>query len=201
MRPHLCNAFRKGDGPFRRICNHDDYFIRAFFFFGYHLHKPPTQLFKFISTLTRVKFTNAGRDSASFRWRNEGYFFLRVHRFRYFALLWKIFDIYQSEGLRRRGKGHWFFGAILTILYIFCRCVNITDIGLGYLSTMPCMQILFLRWCSQIRDGGVQHLSTMRSLRVLSLAGTYSINIVPMLRNQPVTPRAEARGLTFRFLF
>lgn len=57
------------------------------------------------------------------------------------------------------------------IYFVVNRCVNITDIGVGYLSTMPCVQVLFLRWCSQIRDSGVQHLSTMRSLEILSLAG------------------------------
>ncbi|XKL63036.1 hypothetical protein PGB90_005400 [Kerria lacca] len=51
------------------------------------------------------------------------------------------------------------------------RCVNITDIGVGYLSTMPTLKVLFLRWCSQLRDNGVHHLSTMQSLQVLSLAG------------------------------
>lgn len=55
--------------------------------------------------------------------------------------------------------------------YYNFRCVNITDIGVGYLSTMPTLKVLFLRWCSQLRDNGVHHLSTMQSLQVLSLAG------------------------------
>lgn len=53
------------------------------------------------------------------------------------------------------------------------RCVHITDIGVGYISTMQSLIALFLRWCSQLRDFGVQHLCGMRSLQLLSLAGTY----------------------------
>ncbi|CAM9651493.1 unnamed protein product [Lampetra fluviatilis] len=51
------------------------------------------------------------------------------------------------------------------------RCVRVTDLGLGYLSTMPSLRSLNLRWCCQIQDFGLQHLYGMRSLRVLSLAG------------------------------
>ncbi|KOB73216.1 F-box/LRR-repeat protein 16, partial [Operophtera brumata] len=51
------------------------------------------------------------------------------------------------------------------------RCVHITDIGVGYISTMQSLVALFLRWCSQLRDFGVQHLCGMRSLQLLSLAG------------------------------
>lgn len=46
-----------------------------------------------------------------------------------------------------------------------------TDIGVGYLSTMTSLLKLFLRWCTQIRDFGLQHMYSMRNLRVLSLAG------------------------------
>lgn len=49
--------------------------------------------------------------------------------------------------------------------------MHITDIGLGYLSTIPNLAVLYLRWCSQIRDFGLQHLCSMKNLRVLSLAG------------------------------
>lgn len=51
------------------------------------------------------------------------------------------------------------------------RCIHITDIGVGYISTMISLNALFLRWCSQIRDFGLQHLCSMRNLQVLSLAG------------------------------
>lgn len=51
------------------------------------------------------------------------------------------------------------------------RCIHISDIGVGYISTMISLQALFLRWCSQIRDFGLQHLCSMRNLQVLSLAG------------------------------
>jgi F-box/leucine-rich repeat protein 16 len=51
------------------------------------------------------------------------------------------------------------------------RCIHITDIGVGYISTMISLNGLFMRWCSQIRDFGLQHLCSMRNLQVLSLAG------------------------------
>lgn len=60
-----------------------------------------------------------------------------------------------------------------TVYMIFsaCRCVHITDIGIGYISTMLSLSALYLRWCSQIRDFGLQHLCGMRNLQILSLAG------------------------------
>lgn len=51
------------------------------------------------------------------------------------------------------------------------RCIHITDIGVGYISTMLSLTALFLRWCSQVRDFGLQHLCSMRNLQILSLAG------------------------------
>lgn len=57
------------------------------------------------------------------------------------------------------------------IFILFYRCVHITDIGVGYISTMVSLSALFLRWCSQLRDFGLQHLCVMRSLQVLSVAG------------------------------
>jgi len=54
---------------------------------------------------------------------------------------------------------------------LFFRCIHITDIGIGYISTMICLQALFLRWCSQLRNFSIQHLCGMRHLRILSLAG------------------------------
>ena len=57
---------------------------------------------------------------------------------------------------------------------LHCRCTHITDIGVGYLSTMTSLTRLFLRWCTQLRDFGLQHLYTMKSLKVLSLAGIVS---------------------------
>ncbi|KAE9523594.1 hypothetical protein AGLY_016146 [Aphis glycines] len=52
-------------------------------------------------------------------------------------------------------------------------CIHITDIGIGYISTMICLQALFLRWCSQLRNFSIQHLCGMRHLRILSLAGCH----------------------------
>ena len=54
------------------------------------------------------------------------------------------------------------------------RCVHITDIGIGYISTMVNLHTLYLRWCGQIRDFGLSHLCGMRGLQVLSLAGKWS---------------------------
>ncbi len=51
------------------------------------------------------------------------------------------------------------------------RCVHISDIGVGYISTMLALHSLFLRWCSQIRDFGLQHICGMRNLKILSVAG------------------------------
>lgn len=33
---------------------------------------------------------------------------------------------------------------------LYCRCVRITDTGLGYLSTMSSLRNLYLRWCCQV---------------------------------------------------
>jgi len=57
------------------------------------------------------------------------------------------------------------------------RCVHITDIGIGYISTMLALHTLYLRWCTQIRDFGLQHICGMRSMQILSLAGTFSAKI------------------------
>lgn len=63
------------------------------------------------------------------------------------------------------------FSFFFFLLFLFLRCIHITDIGVGYISTMISLNALFLRWCSQIRDFGLQHLCSMRNLQVLSLAG------------------------------
>jgi len=47
----------------------------------------------------------------------------------------------------------------------------VTDIGVGYLSTMTSLCRLYLRWCTLLRDFGLQHLYTMKNLTALSLAG------------------------------
>ena len=57
-------------------------------------------------------------------------------------------------------------------IFMSSRCSHVTDIGVGYLSTMTSLTKLFLRWCTQVRDFGLQHMYSMRNLRVLSLAGT-----------------------------
>ncbi len=49
--------------------------------------------------------------------------------------------------------------------------MHITDIGIGYISTMLALHTLYLRWCTQVRDFGLQHICGMRNMQVLSLAG------------------------------
>lgn len=56
-------------------------------------------------------------------------------------------------------------------LCVCSSCGNVTDIGVGYVSTMLSLTSLFLRWCTQLRDFGLQHLCSMRNLQILSLAG------------------------------
>ena len=51
--------------------------------------------------------------------------------------------------------------------------MHITDIGIGYISTMLALHTLYLRWCTQIRDFGLQHICGMRSMQILSLAGKF----------------------------
>ena len=59
------------------------------------------------------------------------------------------------------------------------RCCHITDIGIGYISTMLALTTLYLRWCTQIRDFGLQHICGMRNLTILSLAGeTITISLI-----------------------
>ena len=63
----------------------------------------------------------------------------------------------------------------ITLSSVF-RCVHISDIGIGYISTMLALSSLFLRWCSQIRDFGLQHICGMRNIRILSVAGKTAMN-------------------------
>lgn len=69
---------------------------------------------------------------------------------------------------------YWMVPCFVNLNFFFfflSRCVHITDIGVGYISTMLSLTALFMRWCTQIRDFGLQHLCSMRNLQVLSLAG------------------------------
>jgi F-box/leucine-rich repeat protein 16 len=59
---------------------------------------------------------------------------------------------------------------------LLLRCVHVTDIGIGYISTMLALHTLYLRWCTQIRDFGLQHICGMRSMQVLSLAGMHTLS-------------------------
>lgn len=71
------------------------------------------------------------------------------------------------------------------------RCVHITDIGVGYISTMRHLTALYLRWCSQVRDFGLQHLCGMANLQVLSLAGkcsTLEIVLSKSIQKYLITP-------------
>lgn len=63
--------------------------------------------------------------------------------------------------------------------FISRRCVHITDIGVGYISTMGSLSALFLRWCILLRDFGLQHLCGMKSLQVLSVAGKINLKPAP----------------------
>ena len=56
-------------------------------------------------------------------------------------------------------------------MYFVCRCNLITDMGIGYLSTMSSLRKLFLRYCQQVHDLGLHHIYSMRKLTHLSLAG------------------------------
>ncbi|XP_063984751.1 F-box/LRR-repeat protein 16 [Diachasmimorpha longicaudata] len=69
------------------------------------------------------------------------------------------------------------------------RCVHVTDIGVGYISTMSSLNVLFLRWCSQLRDFGLQHLCGMRALLVLSVAGC------PLLTSSGLSSLIQLRHL------
>lgn len=62
-------------------------------------------------------------------------------------------------------------------LFLDFRCVHITDIGIGYISTMLALHTLYLRWCTQIRDFGLQHICGMRSMQILSLAGNICVHL------------------------
>jgi len=73
--------------------------------------------------------------------------------------------------------------------FVSFRCVHITDIGVGYISTMLSLTALFLRWCSQVRDFGLQHLCSMRNLQVLSLAGC------PLLTSSGLSSLIQLRHL------
>ncbi|EDS30429.1 conserved hypothetical protein [Culex quinquefasciatus] len=92
-----------------------------------------------------------------------------------------------------RSPRHRFFGGSLNPLLPLgasdTRCVHITDIGVGYISTMLSLSALFLRWCTQIRDFGLQHLCSMRNLQVLSLAGC------PLLTSSGLSSLIQLRHL------
>lgn len=60
--------------------------------------------------------------------------------------------------------------ALMSWIFL-CRCALISDMGIGYVSTMASLQKLYLRYCQQVRDLGVHHIYSMRKLRCLSLAG------------------------------
>ncbi|GIY79026.1 uncharacterized protein CDAR_565931 [Caerostris darwini] len=55
------------------------------------------------------------------------------------------------------------------------RCVHVTDLGVGYVSTITTIRVLYLRWCTQLRDFGLTHVCNMRNLEILSLAGESSL--------------------------
>jgi len=85
-------------------------------------------------------------------------------------------------------------GAMFTGVWMMwlCRCCHVTDIGIGYLSTMTSLCRLYLRWCTLLRDFGLQHLYTMKNLTALSLAGTSR-------QPQPTIPITNIQHSTFKF--
>uniref|UniRef100_A0A1I8I3M6 F-box/LRR-repeat protein 20 n=1 Tax=Macrostomum lignano TaxID=282301 RepID=A0A1I8I3M6_9PLAT len=56
------------------------------------------------------------------------------------------------------------------------RCSSISDIGVGYLSTMPKLRSLCLRWCSSLSDTSIRHILNLRTLSFLSVAGNSRIS-------------------------
>ncbi|GBO29751.1 hypothetical protein AVEN_116259-1, partial [Araneus ventricosus] len=56
-------------------------------------------------------------------------------------------------------------------------CVHVTDLGVGYVSTITTIRVLYLRWCTQLRDFGLTHVCNMRNLEILSLAGKLILSI------------------------
>lgn len=89
------------------------------------------------------------------------------------------------------------FNFFYFVLRLTRRCVHITDIGVGYISTMLSLSALFLRWCSQVRDFGLQHLCSMRNLQVLSLAGMCT---VPRLQSHPLEQMVSQLSMLMRIL-
>nr|CAD7200038.1 unnamed protein product [Timema douglasi] len=81
------------------------------------------------------------------------------------------------------------FQTVLRGALVLHECVHVTDIGVGYISTMLSLSALFLRWCSQVRDFGLQHLCGMRNLQVLSLAGC------PLLTSSGLSSLIQLRHL------
>lgn len=63
----------------------------------------------------------------------------------------------------------------LFLFLLICRCLHITDIGLGYIATMAHLENLSVRWCPQVRDFGLQALISLRTLRTLSVAGKWTM--------------------------
>uniref|UniRef100_A0A1I8HP62 Protein kinase domain-containing protein n=1 Tax=Macrostomum lignano TaxID=282301 RepID=A0A1I8HP62_9PLAT len=55
-------------------------------------------------------------------------------------------------------------------------CSSISDIGVGYLSTMPKLRSLCLRWCSSLSDTSIRHILNLRTLSFLSAAGNSRIS-------------------------
>lgn len=71
-------------------------------------------------------------------------------------------------------------GDTLTDL-ILDRNVHITDVGIGYLSTMSRLTLLHIRWCPRITDIGLESLLGVSSLKYLSLAGIHQITARSLL--------------------
>lgn len=59
---------------------------------------------------------------------------------------------------------------------ILDRCIHVSDVGVGYLSTLSSLRTLSIRWCTHVHDAGMQHVCSMRQLRVLRLSGCTHIS-------------------------
>ena len=61
------------------------------------------------------------------------------------------------------------------------RCIHITDIGLGFISTMAKLRSLSARWCPQVRDFGLQTICCMKTLETISVAGCQQMSVNGLL--------------------
>lgn len=71
-------------------------------------------------------------------------------------------------------------GDTLTDL-VLDRNVHITDAGLGYLTMMSNLTLLYIRWCPRVTDLGIETIIQAQTLRYLSLAGLHQVTARSLL--------------------